>query len=106
MNKAAEYRINLENNSRYAYQSDAVTIKCKECHRVLCFGSDIIKKGTDYICINKDFETKVTHMKQPEHRFRLDSNIGKWKLGKRMILPWEKVGGGLMTNDWEGEKVR
>ncbi|CAE1304296.1 DHX58 [Acanthosepion pharaonis] len=77
LDEAAELKKCHDSSNKYKIQSEDVQIFCKECHQELCLGSDIIKKGTDYICIDPGFEDKVIRVSTTKQIFRYDSNVGK-----------------------------
>lgn len=75
LDEAAELKKCHDSSNKYKIQSEDVQIFCKECHQELCLGSDIIKKGTDYICIDPGFEDKVIRVSTTKQIFRYDSNV-------------------------------
>ncbi len=57
--------------------SNSVTIYCKNCDQKLCLGSDLRKKGSNYIADEKSMQDKVTVQKKKEQMdFRYDTHIG------------------------------
>ncbi len=73
----------LEEQERKAAASnqencDSVTIYCKTCDQKLCLGSDLRKKGTNYIADEKSLQDKVIiRMSENQRDFRTDTHIGK-----------------------------
>lgn len=98
LDEAAEFKKYHDRSNKNQVKSEDVQIFCKECHKELCLGSDIIKKGTDYICIHPEFKNKVFRVGTSKQIFRHDSNVGKWSydqfLRKRtniqFLREWEK----------------
>ena len=55
-----------------------VEILCKGCRKLLCYGSDIIRKGSHYISVSEDFEDKVEVLEDEEvEEYRDDMRIGE-----------------------------
>lgn len=75
LDEAAEFKKYHDRSNKNQVKSEDVQIFCKECHKELCLGSDIIKKGTDYICIHPEFKNKVFRVGTSKQIFRHDSNV-------------------------------
>ncbi|XP_077999952.1 ATP-dependent RNA helicase DHX58-like [Glandiceps talaboti] len=53
-----------------------VEVVCKECKRRVCFGTDLLRKGTHIICTDPNFLDRVRQRSMRVQEFRDTDNIG------------------------------
>ena len=56
-----------------------IEIFCKKCTRLLSRASDMLKKGSQYICISEEFQEKIEKRSGKKEDFRLDQIVGEYE---------------------------
>ena len=55
-----------------------IVIYCKNCQQMLCYGTDLRKRGPQFVAYSEELEKKVHTSKSPVPAvFRLETHIGK-----------------------------
>ena len=55
-----------------------IEIFCKKCTRLLSRASDMLQKGSQYICISEEFQEKIEKRSGKKEEFRLDQIVGEY----------------------------